>query len=55
MIDNVNKIGNLYSNKKHQSGNIYSIKGIAPTLCGGCHSYGIPFILIGEKNVRNIY
>lgn len=56
----VSKIGNLYRGKKHQSGDVYSIGGCSPTLCSGCHSYGIPFVLIGEnmqKMVRlgNIY
>ena len=43
----VSKIGNLYRDKKHQSGDVYSVWGYSPTLCSGCHSYGIPFILIG--------
>lgn len=47
--NNVLKIGNLYKDKKHQSGDVYSIGGCSPTLCSGCHSYGIPFVIIGVK------
>lgn len=39
--------GNLYE-KKRQSGAVYSYDGICPVLCAGCHSYGIPFILIDK-------
>ncbi len=42
------KLGNLYK-KKHQSGVVYSENGNAPALCAGCHSYGIPFVLIIRK------
>lgn len=38
-------LGNLYV-KTHQSGAVYSLNGICPSLCGGCHSYGIPFVLV---------
>lgn len=41
-------LGNLYA-KTHQSGAVYSSDGICPSLCGGCHSYGIPFTIIKRR------
>lgn len=53
-MQEVEVIGNLYPDNKHQSGNVYSVGGVAPTLMSGTHGYGIgAFIEARKVDMRN--
>lgn len=57
MADNeVIKFGNVENNNKHQSGNVYGVGGVSPTLMAGTHGYGIGyFIQIDEVKLLERY
>lgn len=55
-MNNQNKqiilIGNLHKNQKSQSGNVFSTKGVAPTITAGTHGYCLGAIVYKRKNVK---
>lgn len=44
-MDRVESLGNVDTENKHQSGNVYGVGGVAPTMMAGTHGYGFGYFL----------